>query len=58
MMCGRNRGSGTSARSSTQRVCAFGSPSRTGMYSFSRSMRRLSSAYPIAEAIESVSGFR
>ena len=55
---GRNSGSGAPARSSTQRVWALRSPSRTGTYSVSLSSRRHSSAYPIAAAIESVSGLR
>jgi hypothetical protein len=56
--CGRNSGSGAPLRSSTQRVWAFTSPSRTGTYRLAGSIRAFSSAYPTADAMESVSGLR
>ena len=43
-MWGRNSGSGAPLRSSSQRVCAFTSPSRTGRYSLAGSRRWRSSA--------------
>ena len=55
---GRRSGSVAPERSSAHRVCALTSPSRTGTYSSAGRRRRSSSAYPMAEAIESVSGFR
>ena len=55
---GSSRGSVAPLRSNSQRVCGLHSPSRTGTYSCRGSSRDLSSAYPSADAIESVSGLR